>query len=236
MKSNNPVILAIETATAACSVALLCDGRVSGRFEVGNNIHSEVLLEMVKELLSDAGISAKELDAVAVGQGPGSFTGLRIGVGAAQGIAFGVNAPMIGVSSLDVLANSAIRADQISVIAGIDARMGEIYWAEYEVLGNILHRNGNIQVSSPAEIVSSNTEYLLVGNAWGEYWDQLTASLRSGGAHIDDIFYPDAKSLLELAELKYQRHDTVSAIDFKPIYIRNDVAKKSSKPLPGRRV
>ena len=101
------IILAIETATSSCSAALRIDGEVVIRNEIGNNLHSQVLLGMVESLLVQAKLDAQALEAVAVGQGPGSFTGLRIGVGVGQGLAFGANCPMIGVSSLDALALQA---------------------------------------------------------------------------------------------------------------------------------
>ena len=106
---TNPVILAIETATSRCSVALCYQAHTYTRDQVGNNVHSKVLLGMVSEVLAQAGISASGIDAVAVGQGPGSFTGLRIGVGVAQGIAYGADVPMVGISSLDALAVISIR-------------------------------------------------------------------------------------------------------------------------------
>ena len=117
--NTQTVILAIETATSSCSVALNHQEGVLVRHEVGNNVHSKVLLEMVQDVLNEAGLKADDIDAVAVGQGPGSFTGLRIGVGVAQGIAYGIDAPMIGLSSLDALANQAPNDGRI--IAGIDA-------------------------------------------------------------------------------------------------------------------
>jgi len=126
MKNPRPVLLAIETATSSCSAALSVDGEVCERIEVGQNIHSQVLLSMINELFQESALEVGQLDAVAVGQGPGSFTGLRIGIGVAQGIAYGADCPMIGVSSLDALALQA--ATDGRVLATIDARMGEIYW------------------------------------------------------------------------------------------------------------
>jgi len=129
-KNLTPHILAIETSTSACSVALgLGDDLIFKRSQVGNNIHSQVLLTMVQEVLEEASFSVNGLNAVAVGQGPGSFTGLRIGVGVAQGIAYGVGCPMIGVSSLMALAFQS--REEGLVIAALDARMGEVYWGCY---------------------------------------------------------------------------------------------------------
>ena len=227
--NTKPIILAIETATSSCSVAINTEQGVCLRHEVGSNVHSKVLLSMVSDVLSEAGIEARDIDAVAVGQGPGSFTGLRIGVGVAQGIAYGVGAPMIGVSSLDALANQC-DDEQGAVIAGIDARMGEVYWCEYLKTQQGVQRIGELKVSPPEDIVSSGTSKVqLLGNAWAEYSDQLTESLMNNASVNQAQTYPMADALLALAQNAYQRGELISAVDFAPEYVRNDVAKKSSK-------
>ena len=233
---NSPTILAIETATSACSAALIHNDQVWNAFEVGNNVHSKLLLQMVSDLFADANIDAQTLDAVAVGQGPGSFTGLRIGVGVGQGIAYGAACPMIGVSSLDVLAHSVRQYEGSGVVAAIDARMGEIYWAEYRIVSCFPERVGDLSVTSPEEIKGSCKEAQLVGNAWPEYWDRLDDSQFNQGKIVDESQYPRATDLLELARVKFTNAEICNAADFAPIYVRNDVAKKSTKPLPGRRV
>ncbi len=234
--SLDPIILAVDTATAACSVAISHDGATHSEVQIGSNIHSAVLLEMVQNVISEAQLSVQDIDAVAVGQGPGSFTGLRIGVGAAQGIAYGIGAPMIGISSLEALAHEAIGFEAESIVAGIDARMGEIYWAEYRLKDHELLNVGDITVSGPERISVAGSCCVLVGNAWSEYWDQLPAAVLDIAHHKNEITYPNASVLLQLARAKYDQQNLVSAMDFKPVYVRNDVAKKSSKPLPGRRV
>ena len=224
----NPIILAIETATSCCSVALNYKSQTYTRDEVGNNIHSKVLLSMVAEVLNEAHLTSGDLDAVTVGQGPGSFTGLRIGVGVAQGLAYGADVPMIGVSSLDALANQC--DEQGAVIAGIDARMDEVYWCEYLKTQQGVQRIGELKVSPPEDIVSSGTSKVqLLGNAWAEYSDQLTESLMNNASVNQAQTYPMADALLVLAQKAYQRGELISAVDFAPEYVRNDVAKKSSK-------
>ena len=126
IKTDDINILAIETATSSCSVALSVGDLMFERSEIGNNIHSQKLLSMIEAVLSESQINVSDLNAVAVGQGPGFFTGLRIGIGVAQGIAYGVNCKMLGISSLAALAQQAL--DKGYVIAGIDARMNEVYW------------------------------------------------------------------------------------------------------------
>ncbi len=230
-------ILAIETATSCCSAALCVDGKVVSRNEVGNNIHSSVLLSMVEELLSEAQLNVQQLDAIAVGQGPGSFTGLRIGVGVGQGLAFGANCPMIGISSLDALALQTKHNGL--VIAAIDARMGEVYWCEYLKNGAQLTRLQPLNVSVPADVYfsreNSHAGSAIVGNAWSAYRDKFSG-VNSAITVIDEsVIYPDSTSLLLLAEQSYLKGNGVPASEFAPIYVRNDVAKKSTKPLPGRR-
>lgn len=238
------IILAIETATPSCSAALRIDGEVVVRAEVGNNIHSQVLLGMIESLLAEAQLSTQDLDAVSVGQGPGSFTGLRIGVGVGQGLAFGANCPMIGVSSLDALAlqSSALQASgDNSVIAAIDARMGEVYWCEYQKIGDQIKRLSGLKVTPPEEVqfldvdANAGIKGVLVGNAWSAYPDQFSALNERSTEIQSSIVYPSAGSLLRLAEEQYRQRKWLSAALFAPIYVRNDVAKKSTKKLPGTR-
>ena len=125
-------ILAIDTATEACSVALLNDGAVSAHFEECPREHTQRILPLVKAMLTQGNTSLTDLDALAFGRGPGSFTGVRIGIGIAQGLALGAELPMIGVSTLATMAQGAWRMTGATrVLAAIDARMGEVYWAEY---------------------------------------------------------------------------------------------------------
>jgi tRNA threonylcarbamoyladenosine biosynthesis protein TsaB len=228
MPNSSAIILAIETATSSCSVALCHGDQVFQRAQVGSNVHSQVLLTMVQEVLAQASLVPSDVDAVAAGQGPGSFTGLRIGVGVAQGLAYGVNCPMIGVSSLDALAHQA-NVDG-HVIAAIDARMGEIYCCQYRNIAGQLQRLSELEVLKPAAVNTTKNQpadVFLVGNAWSEYRQQFDLELLQHATHLEQIVYPSAVSILHLAQAKYQAKDTVSAADFAPEYVRNDVAKKA---------
>jgi len=229
--SSAPTILAIETATSSCSAALYIDGQTRERSEIGNNVHSQVLLTMISELSEELGVTPDQLDAVAVGQGPGSFTGLRIGVGVGQGIAYGADCPMIGVSSLDALAVQS--AAKGHVVAAIDARMGELYWCEYRLSegqanfeNKELSRIGSLNVSPPAEL-SVSADAVFVGNAWDEYSSDFSAAFLSSVIRREDVIYPSASTLLELAIQKYRIKDWIAAAEFKPIYVRDNVAKKA---------
>lgn len=216
-------VLAIETATPACSAALRIDGEVQQQIEVGNNIHSQRVLQMVAELLQSAGLAAADLDAVAVGRGPGSFTGLRIGVGVAQGIAYGAVCPMIGVSSLRAMV--ARLEDCAPVVAGIDARMGQIYWARYDKSSTAILVHGETQVSAPAA-VDYVAGQVLVGNAWEEYRDQLGADFWENSELRSDINFPRAAEILTLAEIKYANKELIDPARFAPHYVRDNVANK----------
>lgn len=231
-------ILAIETATNACSVALLTAGAVFEEVEFGNNIHSRVLLSMVSELLAAAELPVQALDAVAVGNGPGSFTGLRIGIGVAQGLAFGAGCSLIGISSLDALAVQAsqevpaLHNGERTILVGIDARMGEIYCAEYAVqqdgAGRAV-RLGEIQVLPPASIRALGPKPLLVGNAWRIYQDALAPELQNKVQPSANLELPHAKFLLSEAAERFAQGLGVAPGDFQPRYVRNEVAKKSVK-------
>ena len=126
-------ILAIDTATEACSAAQWNDGTLSAHFEICPREHTQRILPLVQEVLNESGTQLTDLDALAFGRGPGSFTGVRIGIGIAQGLALGAELPMIGVSTLATMAQGAWRKTGATrVLAAIDARMGEVYWAEYQ--------------------------------------------------------------------------------------------------------
>lgn len=231
---SRAIILAIETATSACSVALNFDGAVFERQEEGASIHSQVLLEMIQSVLSEAKLTVKDLDSVAVSRGPGSFTGLRIGIGVAQGIAYGANCPMIGVSSLKTLANQA--TEEGLIIAGIDARMNEIYWGVFEKTTDSLKQIGDAQVSAPETIQlpiankeSDAKHVYLVGNAWEEYKQSLLIDLIIGTKRLEQVIVPNAMSVLQLAQTAYAGEEWVSPLAFMPEYIRDNVAEKSSK-------
>ncbi|MFA0231771.1 tRNA (adenosine(37)-N6)-threonylcarbamoyltransferase complex dimerization subunit type 1 TsaB, partial [Vibrio sp. 10N.261.45.A7] len=125
-------ILAVDTATENCSVALVIGDQVFARSEEAPRDHTKKILPMVDEVLKEANVALTDLDAIAFGQGPGSFTGVRIGIGIAQGLAFGADLPMIGVSTLAAMAQGSYRKfGETHVATAIDARMSEVYWARY---------------------------------------------------------------------------------------------------------
>ncbi|HSM28117.1 MAG TPA: tRNA (adenosine(37)-N6)-threonylcarbamoyltransferase complex dimerization subunit type 1 TsaB, partial [Thioalkalivibrio sp.] len=123
-------LIALETATEACSAALWVDGEVRFRMErEATRRHGELILQQVDQLLAEAGLKPGDLDAVAAGRGPGAFTGVRLGLGVAQGLAFAVGCPVVPVSTLAALAQQAFDQGADQVLALLDARMGEVYWS-----------------------------------------------------------------------------------------------------------
>lgn len=219
-------LLAIETATPACSAALMHDQQTIERFQIAPRQHAQLILTMVDELLAQAGVSLNKLDAIAVGQGPGSFMGVRLAVGVAQGLAFGADLPVIPVSTLAALAQTAYdQGAEGKIIAAWDARMDEMYWGAYE-----LDNQGRLQclqteaLNKPAEIqLPSLSSWTLVGNAWEVYRQQLSSSILS--QHFLPELYPRAAAVAKIALQLLETGSTLSPENVVPIYLRNDVAK-----------
>lgn len=228
-------ILAIDTATEACSAALWNDGVTTAHFGIFPREHTQRILPMVQETLSENGVTLTQLDALAYGRGPGSFTGVRIGIGIAQGLALGADLPMIGVSTLATMAQGAWRKTGASrVLAAIDARMGEVYWAEYQRdADGVWHGENSEAVLKPeavqARLQQLDGEWATVGTGWDAYPELRTSSaltLRDG-----ETLLPAAEDMLPIAVTLLQAGQTVAVEHAEPIYLRNEVAWKK---LPGR--
>jgi len=228
-------ILAIDTATEACSVALLNEDRLLAHFELCAREHTQRILPLVQQILQEGGVALKDLDALAFGRGPGSFTGVRIGIGIAQGLALGANLPLIGVSTLKTMAQSAWRLHGASrVLAAIDARMGEVYWAEYQ-----RDEQGNWQgeeteaVLKPdaaaARMAALSGQWACVGTGW-QAWPQL-AENNMLALTLSDVTLPCAEDMLPLAQQAQAAGMTVAPEHAEPTYLRNEVTWKK---LPGR--
>lgn len=221
-------ILALDTSTEACSAAIWVDGQVAERFELGNR-HSERILAMVHEVLAESGLALSRLDAVAFGRGPGSFTGLRIGAGVAQGLAFGADIPVAPVSSLAALAQAV---DANRVLAAIDARMSQVYVGAFiKNEEGIAELSGDEHVMDPSEIsLPAGDEWMGAGSGWDQYHAPLLARL---GARVIDWkrhIYPRARHIGLLAAVLCRAGKALPAEQALPVYIRDDVAVKSAKP------
>lgn len=228
-------ILALDTATEACSVALMNGQQRDARFEIAPRDHTQRILPLVNELLQAQQLTLTALDALAFGCGPGSFTGVRIGIGIAQGLALGAGLPMIGVSTLLTMAQGAWRRQGATrVLAAIDARMGEVYWAEYQRDAQG-HWQGEVTESVlKPEAVLARLQAL--GGAWttvGTGW-QAYPQLQQGHAltlTASDVLLPAAEDMLPLALQAWEAGDTVTPEHAEPVYLRNEVTWKK---LPGR--
>lgn len=228
-------ILAIDTATENCSVALLVNGRVISRSEVAPRDHTKKVLPMVDEVLKEAGLTLQDLDALAFGRGPGSFTGVRIGIGIAQGLAFGADLPMIGVSTLAAMAQASYRLHGATDVAvAIDARMSEVYWARYTRQENGEWAGVDAEcVIPPARLAeeaqADDKTWTKAGTGWDAYQEdlgKLPLNLTSG-----DVLYPDSQDIVILAEQELKKGNTVPVEESSPVYLRDNVTWKK---LPGR--
>jgi tRNA threonylcarbamoyladenosine biosynthesis protein TsaB len=221
-------ILALDTSTEYCSVALWRDGEIDAREVLAGQRHSEMLLGMVDAMLKQHALTLRGLDGIAFGSGPGSFTGLRIACGVTQGLAFGAALPVVGVSTLLALAESARAA---RVVCCLDARMGQVYHAAYERDGlawSTVHAPG---LSAPGEVpllpgVSSWAGSGSGFKAHGEALERRYAGRLS--AIIADV-YPHAREVALLAVPEFEQGRAVAAEAARPVYIRDKVALKSGE-------
>lgn len=220
-------LLALDTSTENCSVALWLDGEVLSRQELAGQRHSDLILPMLEELLGEACISLKSLDGLAFGSGPGSFTGLRIGCGVAQGLALGADLPVLGISTLLALA-AAAPGDR--VLACLDARIGEIYHAAYEKQLGVWHT-----VSEPSLCYAKDapelpgTGWVGAGSAFAAYGEALQQRYAGQLLSSDGSVYPQASDMAKLAAPLFGQGLGRDAALAAPLYIRNKVALKTSE-------
>lgn len=218
-------LLALDTSTDACSVALSLDGAVYERFELGNR-HSERILPMVQEILIEAGLALSQLDALAFGRGPGSFTGLRIGAGVAQGLAFGADLPVVPVSSLAALAQGQ---DAAKVLAAFDARMQQVYWGAYvRTADGLVQLCGSESVAAPHAVpMPDGDAWVGAGGGWDGYAELLKQRLgvRVGAWHARK--FPRARDVARLGAAGFAAGGAVHAEQALPVYIRDDVARRT---------
>lgn len=211
---------AFETSTDWCSVALWIDGGIAGLEERAGNRHGELVLPMLERLAAAAGIAVPALDAVAFGAGPGSFTGLRIACGVAQGLAFARGLPVIGISTLEAMAEEAVagKAAAARVVACLDARMHEVYYSALEKTGERWREVVAAQCVAPAAVrVPPGEGWTGCGNGFAAYG--------SLGLHkvIPDI-HPSAISVARLAAPRLAAGGGVDAALAAPVYVRDKVA------------
>jgi tRNA threonylcarbamoyladenosine biosynthesis protein TsaB len=223
-------LLAIETATEVCSVAVSVDGRMVERHELAPRRHAELVLPMVDAVLAEAGISKRQLDAIAVGRGPGAFTGVRLAIAVAQGLALALDRPVVAVSTMAALAMAGADtrgASDAPILALIDARMGEVYAGCFRVdAQGLVDPIGDESLSPPQSLLLPvHTAWRVVGTGWGSYRDELLPLL--GGAEIefdDATALPRAAAVARLGACDLARGLGVDAALAQPVYLRDKVA------------
>lgn len=224
-------LLAVETATEACSVALWIDGQVQERFEIAPRRHTELVLPWAGELLAEAGIAKSQLDAIAVGRGPGAFTGVRLGVALVQGMALALDKPVIPVSTLAALAlrtgqGGTGSASDFHVLAAIDARMGELYLGLFRRdADRLIVAIGDEWMASPS-LPGAPTDAPMIGVGSGFAADDgaLVKNLDGLLSWNDPQALPHAADVVRLAALAYARGEAISADLLEPAYLRDKVA------------
>lgn len=242
---TNLTLLALDTSTEACSVALLYNGEKTSLNELAQRTHAKRILPMVDEILTDSGLKLNQLDALAFGRGPGSFTGVRVGAAIAQGLALGADLPVIPISNLTAMAQAASELYQAeNVAAAIDARMNEVYFSQlvrekkctdfgqFFVWKNLIPEQvcspekALVQLANSTALNIATSTALRVGTGWNAY-----AQFATKGLTGSDIELPDARYMLELARVEWLQQKTISALEIEPIYLRNEVTWKK---LAGR--
>lgn len=217
-------ILVLDTATEACSVALLHQNQTTFINELSPRTHTQRILPMVDELLSQAKIGLNQVDALAFGRGPGSFTGVRVGVSVAQGLALGANLPVIPISNLLAMAEEAYQTlGAKDVVALIDARMNEVYFAQYRRYQDGWQEVVVEQVCSPEKAIEQiqiENNPIVVGTGWNAYLQIFQEKLP---LVVSEITLPSAKFMLPLAEQSLAENNTQSALEIEPVYLRNEV-------------
>lgn len=217
-------ILVLDTATEACSVALFHQGKTISLDELSPRTHTQRILPMIDELLSQAGISLKQVEVLGFGRGPGSFTGVRVGVGIAQGLAMGAELPVVAVSNLLAMAEAAYQKQEATeVIALIDARMNEVYFAQFSRTAQGWQEVVAEQVCAPEKAIDQfqlERKPIVVGTGWAAYSQFATANL---SLEVSDITLPSAQFMLPLVQQAAEQGKTESAMQIEPVYLRNEV-------------
>ncbi len=227
-------ILCVDTSTEACSVAVLSSlGQVTEQFMLAPREHTQKILPTVEQVLIDANIKLQDIDIVAYGQGPGSFTGVRIGISIAQGLAYGIEKKMVGVSTLQAMAQQAFDTEQSTIVyAAIDARMGEIYFAKYQENNGLMTVVDQEVVIRPADLLALNDEVeenaVLVGTGWAAFPELMTQFAIAKQLPIE---FPSSQYMFKSVLQSVAGNQQVTADLATPVYLRDKVTWKK---LPGR--
>jgi tRNA threonylcarbamoyladenosine biosynthesis protein TsaB len=224
-------LLAIETATEACSAALMIDGEITEQFTLTANGHSKLILPMIDVLTTEAGLQPSDLDGLAFGCGPGSFTGVRIATGIIQGIAFALDLPAVPVSNLAAVAQDFFDQTQENLaFVAMDARMNEIYWGVYQRNNYGYAELIGKEVVTPA----SNIEFpdvsgVGIGSGWKVYNQELLTRLSRRVIRYEADNLSRARAVARLGVEGFKQGLAVPVEHAMPVYLRDKVAKKESE-------
>jgi tRNA threonylcarbamoyladenosine biosynthesis protein TsaB len=221
-------IIAIETSSELASAALLRGDQLLTNETSGVQTHSQSILPMVQSLITQAGITLAQCDAVAFGSGPGSFTGVRTACGIAQGLAFGSNSPVVPIVTLQAMAQACREKTGTSdVLAVLDARMGEVYWAQYRFTDG-WQTVVEPTLSAPSD-VSPIGDVVACGNGILAYQSAFDAKPFAKNAELN--ITPHAAQVVELARIALAHGQGIAARDAQPLYLRNKVALTTNERL-----
>ena len=229
-------LLALDTATEACSAALHIDGEIRQKFQLAPQAHTRLILKQAETLLAEAGITLQQLDALAFGRGPGSFTGVRIATGVIQGMAFGADLPVVPVSTLASIAQAVYEDHgKAQVLSAIDARMGGVYWGQYQLADDgLMMLSGEEAVLAPVDVPQPGSSgWSGAGSGWRAHEEALLQRLGDciDSTHAD--YLPQSRTIARLAVPVFESGQAVDASQALPVYLRNDVAKKSARQKTG---
>lgn len=243
------LLLAIDTSTEFCSIALWQDEKVVSWGELAAREHAQKLLPQLDQLLVSQSVQLRDIDYFVVGRGPGSFTGVRIASSVAQGLAYSQNKPLIGVSSLQALAQEAhdVYGVQQAVVA-LDARIQEVYFCAFKAVDGVMQAQGTEQVVAPEHVElqsyfkanqhPENGLWYAVGSGFLQYeqlgriGEALEGSQQAEFRAIrDQLLYPKASFMFAEAKQRIEQQSVAMAADFRIHYVRNEVAWQK---LPGR--
>ena len=226
-------LLAIETSTEACSVAVYADGQVFARHELAPRRHTQLVLPWADELLAEAGLAKSQLDAIAVGRGPGAFTGVRLAIALVQGLALALDRPVLPVSTLAVL---AMQGQGDNILAAIDARMGEIYLGTFaRDADGLVSATGPEILCAPSDAPIPDAPMQGVGSGFAAGDGALVTRLGGQLPGFDAAALPHARDLASLAVRAWQRGEAIAADALEPAYLRDKVAltlAEQGKPTP----
>jgi len=222
------LILALDSSTDACSVALYANGQLSAHFELAAKSHTQRLLPMVDELLQSNSLKLGDLDAIAFGRGPGSFTGLRICMGIVQGLAFGAQLPVIPVSTLEAMALGYYRANpqvNLPVLVSLDARMDEVYWGLYARNGESVMPMSDEFVMKPELLSEQEAIRSLVGQfvAVGSGWHYPAMQALAVATIVVDT-QPHAEDMALIAAQIWSHGGAIDVLDAQPVYLRDTIS------------